>query len=404
MASRSPGSTPGSVPTPDDGGRMYERSPGGTTGSCENPSPGRPRGVCFSCGKSGHWYRQCTERGSRNLRTPESPTGDGLVGKKLCRCGGGPCLVLTSHTSKNPGRKFYKCPVKTPGMNCQLFEWCDSPSPSSVAIDFSLYPMCACGAGRAKLSLKRDGPYAGKHCFICPIKKGQGACNFLQLDDQPMKDKKISDAPGDSNRVVEIGDALPYGRESNKYNGETLTHGDSNVVVGTGDALPYGEESEEYNGEALIHGDSNEEVGTGNALPYGKENDEYNGETPLIHGDSCIGVGTGETLLLRGDSSLVVGTGDALPYGKKSNEYNGETLLIHGSDRDESSQAFPSVCPQPAAGTACGEESERPRTMVPRKLNFEDSASALNPPKSKPGNCYKCGRPGYWVIDCLSHN
>nr|VVW58881.1 unnamed protein product [Nymphaea colorata] len=224
------------------------------------------------------------------------------------------------------------------------------------------------------------------------------------MDDQPMKDKKISDAPGDSNRVVEIGDALPYGRESNKYNGETLTHGDSNVVVGTGDALPYGEESEEYNGEALIHGDSNEEVGTGNALPYGKENDEYNGETPLIHGDSCIGVGTGETLLLRGDSSLVVGTGDALPYGKKSNEYNGETLLIHGSDRDESSQAFPSVCPQPAAGTACGEESERPRTMVPRKLNFEDSASALNPPKSKPGNCYKCGRPGYWVIDCLSHN
>ncbi|KAF3790463.1 hypothetical protein EJ110_NYTH16480 [Nymphaea thermarum] len=228
--------------------------------------------------------------------------------------------------------------------------------------------------------------------------EGQGACNFLQLADPPMKDKKISDAAGDFNRIVEIGDALPYGRERNKYNGETLTHGDSNVVVGAGDALPYGKENEEYNGETLlIHGDSSIVVETGDALPYGKENDEYNGETLLIHGDSSIVVETGETLLLRGDSSLVVGPGDALPFGKKSNEYNGETLLIHGSDRDGSSHVFPSVCPQLAAGTACGEESKSPGPTVARKLNFEDSASALNPPKSKAGNCYKCGRPGYWV-------
>ncbi|CAN6470530.1 unnamed protein product [Victoria cruziana] len=332
-----------------------ECSPGpGRTDSSANGSPGRPRDVCFSCGKPGHWYRQCMERGSRNPRTPEARSGDGLLSEKRCRCGGGPCLVLTSHTPKNPGRKFYKCPVKTPGMNCQFFEWCDSPSPAaSDAIDFSLYPMCACGAGRAKLTFQRDGPCAGKRCFICPIKKGQGACNFLQLADHLMKDKQKSDASGDSSGIVGTGDALPYGKESDKYNGEGLfIDGESSRVVGTGDALP----------------------------------------------------NNGGNLLIHEDASNIVWTVDALAYGKESNMYNGESLPIHGSDRNGTLHVSPSVCLQPAAGTACGKASESPQPTVARKLNFEDVAFVRSPLKSKGGSCYKCGRPGHWVIDCLTHN
>lgn len=111
-----------------------ECSPGpGRTDSSANGSPGRPRDVCFSCGKPGHWYRQCMERGSRNPRTPEARSGDGLLSEKRCRCGGGPCLVLTSHTPKNPGRKFYKCPVKTVSFSFR------TPSPYSLR-SFSICP------------------------------------------------------------------------------------------------------------------------------------------------------------------------------------------------------------------------------------------------------------------------
>lgn len=44
-----------------------------------------------------------------------SDGGGGVAGEqdfpeKSCPCGVGICLILTSNTPKNPGRKFYKCP------------------------------------------------------------------------------------------------------------------------------------------------------------------------------------------------------------------------------------------------------------------------------------------------------
>ncbi|KAG6670474.1 hypothetical protein I3843_Q062000 [Carya illinoinensis] len=99
-----------------------------------------------------------------------------------CRCGQDYCLVRTSRTDKNPGRKFYTCPGVN-GSKCGFFKWCDeakngesSKSPQSV------YPLCSCGAGVCRRNTWQVGPNAGRSYFVCPIKKGHGACLFHQWE------------------------------------------------------------------------------------------------------------------------------------------------------------------------------------------------------------------------------
>lgn len=68
---------------------------------------------CFKCGASGHWARDCTAvgGGAEGLGRGGAVV-DGAVEDKPCPCGSGNCLVLTSNTAKNPGRKFYRCPLR----------------------------------------------------------------------------------------------------------------------------------------------------------------------------------------------------------------------------------------------------------------------------------------------------
>ena len=47
----------------------------------------------------------------------QSSGGDSSPPEKPCPCGLGTCLVLTSNTQKNPGRKFYKCPIREVDFN-----------------------------------------------------------------------------------------------------------------------------------------------------------------------------------------------------------------------------------------------------------------------------------------------
>lgn len=49
--------------------------------------------------------------------------------------------------------------------------------------------MCPCGAGICRISMEKFGPNAGRRSFICPVKKGQGACNFFQWEDAQVNTK-----------------------------------------------------------------------------------------------------------------------------------------------------------------------------------------------------------------------
>ncbi|CAH2034987.1 unnamed protein product [Thlaspi arvense] len=55
-----------------------------------------------------------------------SETGEQDFPEKNCPCGVGLSLILTSNTQKNPGRRFYKCPIGEENGGYGFFQWCDA--------------------------------------------------------------------------------------------------------------------------------------------------------------------------------------------------------------------------------------------------------------------------------------
>lgn len=152
-------------------------------------------GVCFKCQQPGHWAKDCVastyagpNRGDES--GPQAP-------EKQCPCGGGPCLVLMSSTEKNPGRKFYKCPLREDGGRCNFFEWCDAAQGSSGAyggqarafsadISEGSEPsmQCPCGAGLCPVLTAKTERNSGRQFFRCPLKEGEGSCRFFKWCDE----------------------------------------------------------------------------------------------------------------------------------------------------------------------------------------------------------------------------
>ncbi|RRT63500.1 hypothetical protein B296_00031909 [Ensete ventricosum] len=101
-------------------GRKKENSNSGLrTGNDPSPmSSSTGGGACFKCGVAGHWARDCDAPRGRawggGLAFVGASSGreEGEVPEKACPCGSGSCLVRISNTAKNPGRKFYICPMK----------------------------------------------------------------------------------------------------------------------------------------------------------------------------------------------------------------------------------------------------------------------------------------------------
>ncbi|XP_073107704.1 uncharacterized protein [Elaeis guineensis] len=140
--------------------------------------------ACFNCGMAGHWARDCTAgrgregEGAQSRRVAFIGGDDGEVPEKACPCGAGSCLVRTSNTLKNPGRKFYRCPVREENGGCKFFEWCDDQS-SSISTSQSVlnqqsslsvpYLPCPCGAGSCLVLVTKTGVNAGRQYYRCPL-------------------------------------------------------------------------------------------------------------------------------------------------------------------------------------------------------------------------------------------
>ncbi|XP_020585338.1 DNA-binding protein HEXBP-like isoform X4 [Phalaenopsis equestris] len=140
------------------------------------PSSTTAVGSCFKCGMTGHWARECGGHDSSVDRA------DKFVAAKPCPCGSGTCLVLTSNTAKNPGRMFYRCPLKEENGGCNFFEWCDGPC-SKIAFDGqsnAQVPVvfCPCGAGSCLVFVSKSGKNEGQQYYKCPA--GRGSCGFFK--------------------------------------------------------------------------------------------------------------------------------------------------------------------------------------------------------------------------------
>lgn len=117
-----------------------------------------------------------------------SDGGDSSPPEKPCPCGLGTCLILISNTQKNPGRKFYKCPLREENGGCGFFQWCDTSSGISNdafgAINSGLnssFPdlKCPCGAGSCLILTAKTGNNAGQQFYRCPANQG-GSCGFFK--------------------------------------------------------------------------------------------------------------------------------------------------------------------------------------------------------------------------------
>ncbi|WVZ60798.1 hypothetical protein U9M48_010775 [Paspalum notatum var. saurae] len=141
-------------------------------------------GACFKCGDPNHWARECPQ--SAPNTGGGGPFGGGSGGgygnagveveEKACPCGAGSCLVLTSNTPRNPGRKFYKCPMRDNG-GCNFFEWCDAPSPAPAnarsntvfqSETSAVGMLCPCGAGTCLVLTTKTGKNVGRQFYRCP--------------------------------------------------------------------------------------------------------------------------------------------------------------------------------------------------------------------------------------------
>ncbi|XBH73136.1 uncharacterized protein [Aegilops tauschii subsp. strangulata] len=193
---------------------LAHKRPGGSKVPGVSPGGGVQitKGACFKCGDTSHWARECPQ----SLQASVGGVGGGIGGggggvgggiggggggyvdaggeveEKACPCGAGICLVLTSSTPRNPGRKFYRCPTRDNG-GCNFFEWCDAPSPgaanarssTSFQSDASIVNMpCSCGAGTCLILTTKAGVNVGRQFYRCPAQGGSSCGFFKWCDDQ----------------------------------------------------------------------------------------------------------------------------------------------------------------------------------------------------------------------------
>ncbi|CAM6095472.1 unnamed protein product [Calypogeia fissa] len=116
--------------------------------------------------------------------------GGANVQERLCPCGAGACAVLTANTEKNMGRNFYKCPLRKDEGQCTFFEWCDAGGqsmPSERFQDVSQQPqlMCKCGGGPCAVLTAKTEKNMGRQFYKCPAPQ---SCSFFQWCDEVGRD------------------------------------------------------------------------------------------------------------------------------------------------------------------------------------------------------------------------
>ncbi|EHA8587092.1 putative DNA topoisomerase [Cocos nucifera] len=367
---------------------------------CPQRTPDRPsyqENVCFGCNQEGHWVRDCPLRAKRSPGFPDpaaaATASAGAAGgrrypARQCPCGRGPCIVLTSWTDRNPGRDFYRCPVKSvsffPSSStslfsksirrlrwvlffqgqgaCNHFQWVDSPAKLSEKMDdnlgedsvpnFSLVPeepkKPEMDDGTKNGALGRLGliecdwcgqvsffPSSSTSLFSKSIRRlrwvlffqGQGACNHFQWVDSPAKlSEKMDDNLGE--------DSVP------------------NFSL-----VP-----EEPKKPEMDDGTKNGALGE-------------NGHPTLI--------------LVPEPKEARMGDGGA---GEAMNEDKPGEML----------EMLPQASIVPESPPLSPKRQNQPNIMPELSGIERVSLHGDSPGASRPGKCYRCGKEGHWMSECIA--
>ncbi|XP_074573590.1 uncharacterized protein LOC141830017 isoform X2 [Curcuma longa] len=155
----------------------------------------------------------CRRTAPKATRPPRGRRIDGGRRKSSAPAGEGRASCGRRRRIRTPGGSSTPAPFEA---SCGYFSWCDkvdqpirfdtplelnqqhalnsplkqhggskSPTKPYCQIGITEPPFCACGAGKCQYLTMENGINAGLRYFGCTIKKGQGACNFVQWIDTP---------------------------------------------------------------------------------------------------------------------------------------------------------------------------------------------------------------------------
>ncbi|ESQ42834.1 hypothetical protein EUTSA_v10013799mg [Eutrema salsugineum] len=277
-----------------------------------------------------------------------SEAGEQDFPEKNCPCGVGVCLILTSNTQKNPGRKFYKCPNREENGGCGFFQWCDAVQSSGTQpgthhsygnTNESKFPdhQCPCGAGLCRVLTAKTGENIGRQFYRCPV--FEGSCGFFKW----CNDDAVSSA-------------TTYSFTKSSNFGESDTRGYQTAKTGTP------------------------------CYKCGKEG----------HWARDCTAQSVNPLSETGPVKSSSAAGDCYKCGKQGH-WARDCTSQSGNLNSEAGQVKPSS----SGGDCykCGKPGHWARDCTAQSGN-QQFQSGQGKAASSGGECYKCGKPGHWARDC----